>query len=92
PQVPMTFVAPAEVVPQIRPYFTHPQMSLVAGIGGAYELQALTGLGDDGLSRRVDATAVGGAAFGLLVLAGMLPALWSGRRARRRGKASVWDR
>jgi len=92
PQVPMTFVAPAEVVPQIRPYFTHPQMSLVSGIGGAYELQALTGLGDDGLSRRVDATAVGGAAFGLLVLAGMLPALWSGRRARRRGKASVWDR
>ena len=92
PNVPVTFVAPAEVVPQIRPYFTQANMGLVAGLDGAYELQALTGMGDERLSRRVDATAVGSAAFGLLVLAGMLPALWSGRRARSSGKESIWDR
>lgn len=92
PAVPVTFVAPAEVAPLIQPYVARPNMAMIAGLADAAALGAPTGSANEPLMRRADANAVGAAVFGVLVLAGMGPALWSGRRARRYGKASVWDR
>ena len=92
PDIPVTFGAPAEIVPLIRPYVTRPNITVLGGLNDALALQTLASTSDDRLGRRADATAVAGAVFGALVLLGMLPALLSGRRARRRGKASVWER
>lgn len=92
PKLPVVFVTPAELGPAVRPYLTATNAALVTGLRDALALQGLSGTVDDALARRAEATEAGGALFGALVLVGMIPALWSGRRARRQGKGSVWDR
>jgi hypothetical protein len=92
PSLPITFVTPAELAPLIQPYLTRADVAMITGLRDAVGLQEFGGNADERLARRADAGTIGGAVFGLLVLIGMVPAVWSGRRARRRGKANVWER
>jgi mannitol-1-phosphate/altronate dehydrogenase len=92
PEIPIVFVTPAEIGPLAQPYLTRANMALITGLRDALALQALGGTVDEALARRTEATEAGGALFGLLLLGGMLPAIWTGRQARRRAKATIWDR
>jgi hypothetical protein len=67
-------------------------MQLVSGLTGVLALQSATGKADEWIGRQADATAITGALFGVITLLGVLPALWSGWRARRKGKATPWER
>ncbi len=86
PAVPMLFVSPAEVGPQLRPYLTDQTLHLMSG---GDDLQALTA--SDAVGHELDATALGAAGVGLLALIGAVPAFLAGRRQRQQGEASVWD-
>jgi hypothetical protein len=96
PTLLVTFAVPAELEPVVQPYFTRPELAMVSGLDGAIALQASRDLAgapvDDWLARRADATSIGRAAFGAMVILGAVPAVWSGRRARARGKLEPWER
>jgi hypothetical protein len=92
PTLPLTFVTPTEVAPLVQPYLTGPNVTLAAGLGDAVGLQTFGAQADAGLIRRADANVVGGAAFGILVLLGAIPAIWNGRRARQAGRTGAWER
>lgn len=91
PDLPVVFAVPAELAPLVGPYLTQPGWSMVAGLDGALALQATRGVYDDWIGRRADATAVGQATFGVLVVAGAIPALWNGWRARRSAGTGPWE-
>lgn len=88
PAVPMLFAVPSEVGPQVRPYLTDDQALALIGLPDALQL----GGTNDALARQWDATTLGAAVFGVLVLFGSVPAALRGRRARKRGARDVWDR
>jgi hypothetical protein len=90
--VPMTFVTTAEVAPLVLPYMTGPGLSLLGGLPDAVTLQDLASQVSPRLRRIADAATVGAALLGILLLLGVIPAVWSGRRERRRRKVSVWER
>jgi hypothetical protein len=91
PTLPISFVTPAEVAPLVQPYLTGPNITIAAGLGDAVGLQTFGGQANAGLSRRADANAIGGAVFGILALLGIIPAIWSGRRARQAGRTGAWE-
>jgi uncharacterized membrane protein YqjE len=45
---------------------------------------------EDWIGRQADATAVGQAAFAILLVIGAIPALWTSWRARRSDGAEPW--
>lgn len=91
PDLAVVFAVPAELAPLVEPYLTRPDWNMVAGLDGVLALQATRGVYDDWIGRRADATAVGQATFGVLVVAGALPALWNSWRARRSAGTGSWQ-
>ena len=90
PDIPVIFAVPAELGPFVEPYLTRPNWSMIAGLDGALALQTTRGVVDDWIGRQADATAVGQAAFAILLVIGAIPALWTSWRARRSNGAEPW--
>lgn len=92
PNLPTLLLTPAEIAPQVQPYAVTANTSALSGLASAEAYNSARGIQDERLGRQVDATAVGGATFALLVLVGAVPAYITGRRERQDGEDDLWRR
>ncbi|GAC1646286.1 MAG: hypothetical protein NVS4B8_18370 [Herpetosiphon sp.] len=79
PAVPVMFVAPAEVGPQIMPYTADAAVTVVSGLA---DITSPVAADSDQINAQLDATATGGAAVAVLALVGGVPASIIGYRER----------
>ena len=92
PQLPTLLLTSAEIAPQVQPYAATPNVHLLAGAADAEAFLSSQGVVSERLGRQLDATALGGLAWSLLVLVGAVPAILTGRRQRREMEERSWER
>jgi hypothetical protein len=73
----------AEIGPEVQPYAATANVSLLAGLRDAEAYAQMIGAPSERIGRQLDATALGGALFAAAIVIGGIPALITGRRARR---------
>lgn len=92
PDIPIVYLLPAELGPQVQPYLTRANMHAISGLEGALALLHAQGQTSEWIGRQIDAIDIGQAIFGVLLLLGIVPAIIIGWRKRRPGNGDVWER
>jgi hypothetical protein len=91
PALPTLLLTTAEIAPQVAPYAATDQVHLLAGVQAAEGYSRARGVQDERLGRQMDATALGGAIFALLVVIGGPVAAFQGYRTRREAEVEEWE-
>jgi hypothetical protein len=83
PELQTLLLTPAEIGPEVQPYAVTSNVSMLVGLRDAEAYAQAIGSPSERVGRQLDATAVGSALFAAAVVIGGIPAVITGRRARR---------
>ncbi|HEY0606793.1 MAG TPA: hypothetical protein VGD58_27995, partial [Herpetosiphonaceae bacterium] len=90
PNLPVLLLTTTEIAPQVEPYAAAAGTQMLAGPAAAEAYSRARGVQDERLGRQVDAAAVGGAIFALLLVVGGPIAVFQGYRTRREAEVEEW--